>query len=199
MNSINSCLPRLFLEARLQGWSRSGMPRPRTQKLELRWYKAPSVSKADSFPYRNHEIPIFLKRGFNRALRFGISDSHTFARRCAPSNVVLCLSRGRHATRCFKPTIYTYNCLTDWGVPSLRREEKFIDICRKHWILEAVPAKALFGPAGIDQREMQAGRQNGEQRWRCQLGRKGSYFHQESYYESVSTCCDKIGFLISSF
>ena len=27
MNSINSCLPRLFLEARLQGWSRSGMPR----------------------------------------------------------------------------------------------------------------------------------------------------------------------------
>ena len=46
-------------------------------------------------PYRNHEIPIFLKGGLNRALRFGISDSHTFARRCTPSNVVLCLSRGR--------------------------------------------------------------------------------------------------------
>ena len=42
---------------------------------------------------RNCDISISLKRGFNRALCFGIGDSHTFARRYAPSNVVLCLSR----------------------------------------------------------------------------------------------------------
>ena len=56
--------------------------------------KNPSVAYGASSPYRNHEIPIFLERGFNRALRFGISDSRTFARRCTPSNVVLCLSQG---------------------------------------------------------------------------------------------------------
>ena len=43
--------------------------------------------------YRNCDIFISLKRGFNRALCFSIGDSHTFARRYAPSNVVLCLSR----------------------------------------------------------------------------------------------------------
>ena len=42
---------------------------------------------------RNCDIFISLKRGFNKALCFGIGDSHTFARRYAPSNVVLCLSR----------------------------------------------------------------------------------------------------------
>ena len=36
--------------------------------------KNPSDAVGATFPYRNHEIPIFLKRGFNRALRFGISE-----------------------------------------------------------------------------------------------------------------------------
>ena len=30
--------------------------------------------------------------------------------------------------------------------------------------LKAIPVRALFGPAGIDRREIQAGCQNGEQR-----------------------------------
>ena len=75
---------------------------PRTQIRELRLEKAPLVSRADSFPYRNHEISTSLTEDFDRALRFGISDSHTFARCYAPSNVVLCLSRGRPATLCFE-------------------------------------------------------------------------------------------------
>ena len=65
---------------------------------------------------RNCDIHIYLARCYNRALCFGIGDSHTFARRYAPSNAVLCLSRplapaptsqGSHATQCFEPTIYT--------------------------------------------------------------------------------------------
>ena len=52
-----------------------------------------------------------------------------------------------------------------------RRPERIVygfkfAVCRESRFatLEAGPDRALFGPAGIDRREMQAGRQNGEQR-----------------------------------
>ena len=62
MNSINSYLLRLFVEAGLQGWNQSDVLHPRTQILELKLCKAPSDAVGASFLYRNHEIPISLKR-----------------------------------------------------------------------------------------------------------------------------------------
>ena len=72
-------------------------PLPRARKTPVR-RATPSDSdtgtQVKKEPFcRNYGNPTSLKRGFNRALRFGIGDSHTFARRYAPSNAVLCLSR----------------------------------------------------------------------------------------------------------
>ena len=72
-------------EAGLQGWNPFDMQRFSDSEIGTRMIKGPLC--------RNCDISISLKRGFNRALCFGIGDSHTFARRYAPSNVVLCLSR----------------------------------------------------------------------------------------------------------
>ena len=62
MNSINSYLLRLFVEAGLQGWNQSVMLLLGLKYWNSNYVKPLPDAVGTSFLYRNHEIPISLKR-----------------------------------------------------------------------------------------------------------------------------------------
>ena len=151
------------------------------------WHGANNLVCQDRIVCRKSQFArlALVRRAAFLGLRYWDSDyKRTLPPWRAPS-----LHRDGNATPYYKPTFSRGDAMlhraSNWQnthIANLNRRSRLWSKEIDGQYFFGSPEKALFGPAGIDQREMQAGCQNGEQRWSCLRSRlRGSYSNPESY------------------